>query len=1212
MSFARRHVAEAPVRGGTDVDQVTCPACGSESPQGFRFCGSCGASLERTCPRCGATNPAGFRFCGACGSALDAGEVAATVPAAVRSSAPPAVLATEERKVVTALFADLTASTELATRLDPEDLRSVLKPFFDAMAAEIERYGGTVEKFIGDAVVAFFGVPVAHEDDPVRAIRAALAMQRRLGELNLDLAAQAGGDLAMRIGVNTGEVFAHGGGADEGLVTGESVNVASRFQAIADPGSIVVGERTRRDAGAAFSFGSLGDVRVKGVDRPLRAWVVEAEREAPSGPRVSAPFVGRVHELELLRLLFDRAARERRANLATIVGAPGIGKSRLAHEAVAALEAHAPGLRVLRGRCLPYGDGLTYWPLAEILKAEAGILDSDPPEEILRKARASLEPRFAGEDGIGVTAVLLSSIGVTVPSDPLAGADTAAAERMIVRAWQRAIERIADGRPLVALIEDIHWADPRLLDLLEAVTARVDGPVLMICIARPDLFERRPGWGGAVADATRISLSPLSAGEGTALIEHLLGGQAPAELVGPILHRSDGNPFFAAELLRMMTEDGTIARGDRGWTLVRELPSTLPDTVQAVIASRLDLLDPREKRVLQEASVVGRIFWQGGVERLTGGAVGPVLDALADKGLVLDRGRSSIEGERELIFNHVLTRDVAYASIPRARLAGAHATVAAWMDEGVRGREEEFAEILAFHYAHAGDRSREARAAMLAGRRHRRVFAADQAIAWYERGLDALGDDLVDASDAAVRAELRLSRGEALEQLGRFEEALEDYDAALAGARGELEVTAAPGFAGDAGELEARALAAKAHVLWLLDRYEEGGAILPEALDLARRAGPPELEARLLYTAGTMAFGRGSFEEALGFQDDALAAATAVGDEEGRALALHGLCETRFLVGPVREGLRNGREADAILRTLGQRPMVHHNGYMIGWLEWFVGEEKAISTVTAAVDGCREVGNIRDEIMALACRIEMRLARAEPGAGDDARRAVDAASEIEAPRALMIALINAADVAAEPWAFDALRERAAEATAIHARLSSGFFAANIAALSGWIALLEGDAVAAADAFERAQAPGLAPLDRLWAARTEFLAWESAGDAARMLAVGARPMPSLDEIVWSPWLAVATAVGRAARSEWSEALDAAAEALEDAARAPERRVERRAARVAWLALRELDRPDEAERMRLRAVGAARAVADSMESELRTGFLARPDVADVLGI
>ncbi|MGZ4126209.1 MAG: ATP-binding protein, partial [Actinomycetota bacterium] len=633
----------------------------------------------------------------------------------------------------------------------------------------------------------------------------------------------------------------------------------------------------------------------------------------------------------------------------------------------------------------------------------------------------------------------------------------------------------------------------------------------------------------------------------------------------------------------MMTEDGTIARTDAGWMLVRELPSTLPDTVQAVIASRLDLLGPDEKRVMQDASVVGRIFWEGAVAELAGGPTSRALDALVDKGLLLERGRTSIEGERELIFNHVLTRDVAYAGIPRARLAGAHAAVAGWLEERVARRAEEFAEILAFHFGQTEDHGAEARYAMLAGHRHRRVFAAEQAIAWYERALGALGSD----GSGRLSSEIALARGEALEQLGRFEEALDDYEAALVAAS-----------RADADDLEARALAAKAHVLWLLDRYEAGSAVLPEALERARATGATDLEARLLYTAGTIGFGRGAFDEALRFHADALRVATAGGDDEGRALALHGLCETRFFVGPIHEGLANGLEADAILRRLGQRPMVHHNEYMVAWLEWFVGEKGAIARADASVDGCLDVGNVRDEIMARNCRIQMLLARAKPGSGADALRAVEAATEIGVPRALMIALINSADVAAEPWAFDLLRERVAAASEIHARLGTRFFSANVAAFDGWVALLDGDERRAIEAFDRAQASDLAPLDRKWAIRTEFAAWESTADAPRMLAVADRDTPPLDETVWSLWQPVARAVALAALEEWPDALDAALLALEQAERAPERRAERRLVRVVWLALRALGRTSEATAMRDRAAASARAVAEAIDAFLAT--------------
>ena len=459
--------------------EIACPSCGTSNPETARFCGSCGEPLERTCPSCGTANPLANRFCGSCGTAL--------VPVQERPSQRAASL--EERKVVTMLFADLTASTEMSSRLDPEDLRSVLRPFFDAMADEIGRYGGTVEKFIGDAVVAAFGAPVAHEDDPERAIRCGLAMQRRLAELNTEVAELAGSDLAMRIGINTGEVLAHS--IEEGIVTGEAVNIAARLQSLARPGRVVVGERTYRDAREAFAFADLGDVSVKGIDRPLR--VYEVEREAAGTDegreRATAPLVGRDPEMELLRLQFRRTVAQSNPNLITIVGPPGIGKSRLCDEAARAFEDE--GARVVRGRCLPYGDGLTYWPLAEILRADAGILDSDPAEETIAKARERLDPRFPGEEGLGVASVLLSSIGVELATDPLAGAEREAAQRLIARSWQRYLESLAEGAPLVALIDDVHWADPSLLELLESVVARASGPILVLCMARPDLFERR-------------------------------------------------------------------------------------------------------------------------------------------------------------------------------------------------------------------------------------------------------------------------------------------------------------------------------------------------------------------------------------------------------------------------------------------------------------------------------------------------------------------------------------------------------------------------------------------------------------------------------------------------------------------------------------------------------------------------------------------------
>ncbi len=1093
----------------------------------------------------------------------------------------------------------------MAARLDPEDLRRVLRPFFDAMTREIERFGGTVEKFIGDAVVAFFGVPVAHEDDPQRAVRAGLAMQERLISLNDEVAETAGGDLAMRIGINTGEVFAHGGGSDEGFVTGEAVNIAARFQALAAPGSVVVGERTYRDAGRVIAFRPLGELSVKGIDRPLTAW--EALGEKVSGPGATqgaggllSPIVGRDHELELLRLLFSRTVRERRPNLVTVVGAPGIGKSRLSHEFATSVAAEEDALLV-RGRCLPYGEGLTYWPLAEILKADAGILDSDPPSLMLDKARARLDPKFGGgEEGMATTSVLLSAIGVAVGSDPLAGAEPAAAQRLITRAWQRYLESMTSERPVLALIEDIHWADPSLLDLIETCASKASGPALILCMARPELSEKRPGWGGGLSNATTISLSPLSAGEGTALIEHFLGGEAPAEVVGPILHRSEGNPFFAGELLRMMTEDGTLARKDGSWALTAEMPSALPDTVQGVIASRIDLLAPAEKRAIQDAAVVGRIFWQGAIERLGSQGAAGAVDALIDKGLLWERETSSIEGERELIFNHILTRDVAYANIPRARRTEAHEAVGGWLEAVTRGRDEEFAEILAYHFAEAGDAAKTARAAMLAGHRHRRIFAAEEAIRWYDRALEAA----VDGTDDALRSEIALARGQSQEQIGEHISARIDYERALGSARD----------AGD-GKLEARALVTLAHLHWLADRYDEGQALLPVALEKARAIGATDLEARLLYTAGTIQFGRGAFRDALPFHDDALEVATRSGDAEGQALAHHGICEAYFFLGPFERGLDHALQADRLLRELGQRPMVSHNEYMIAWLQWFVGRwDEAIATVESSVAGAREIGNRRDEVFALNCRAEVKLSGGDlGGAAVDADRSVEIARSIVAPRGEMIGRLVRGNVLEELGAFDRLAEDAAAALELSTSLGGTFMRALALAHSGRLALRAGDRAEGVRSFEEADRAVSARLEFAWSSRPQVFAWEEAHEPERLDAIGGRIEETLlaESPTWGVWGLYAKARAAAFREGWEMALELATRAVEIASSAGERRAHWRSLAAQAEALEALGRKETAAERRAEAARILSLEAASVtDPGSRASFVARSDVAALL--
>jgi class 3 adenylate cyclase/tetratricopeptide (TPR) repeat protein len=1180
------------------VDQVSCPACGSPNPAGFRFCGSCGSAMERTCPNCGATSPASFRFCGNCATPLT-GEAPAVQ---ARPQVQPEL---EERKVVTVLFADLTASTELASRLDPEDLRGILTPFFEAMVEEITAYGGTIQKFIGDAVVAVFGVPAAHEDDPERAVRAALAMYRRLRRVNDELKSSGRPELQMRIGVNTGEVVTARGIDREGLVTGEPVNLAARLETLARPGTIFVGDRTHRDTRHAIDYRSLGAVSVKGISRPVTAWEVvgEAEARPAAGPTAAAPMVGRDSELELLRLLLSRTIREGRASLATVVGPAGIGKSRLGWEFMAAVRREAPSVRMVRGRCLPYGAGLTYWPLAEILKADAGIMDSDPPEAIQDKARTRLGERFAGEEpGSGTTQVLLSSIGVPVHPDPLGGASAEVARELITKSWRAYFEAVAADHPLVALIEDVHWADQSLLDVIESLAGKVAAPVLFLAMARPDLWERRAGWGGGLRSVARIELSPLSEQESEALVLHLLGdATAPPEALRPIMERAEGNPFFAQELLQMLIEEGFLVRNEHAWRLERELPVSLPDTVQGVIASRIDLLPAAEKRAIQDASVVGRIFWRGALERLGTPDPGPVMDALVQKGLAWERDGSVIEGERELIFNHVLTRDVAYQSIPRSRRAQAHAQALAWVEEVVRGRFDEFAEILAYHAELAGDTARTARYALLAGHRSRRVFAAEEAIGWYDRALEAAA--ALPAEEAApLVAELARSRGEAHEQVGRFPEASADYAAAVKEAR-----------AAGLGDEEARGLAALAHVFWLQDRYDEGEPLVEEALERARAVGATDLLARLLYTAGTMRFGRGQFREALGLHQEAVSVAEAGGDREGEAWARHGLCETLYFLGPFQDALEEGLRADAMLRALGQRPMVFHNEYMISFLNMLLGRfEEGLRTADSSIVGNRELGNRRDETFALAGKGHLLYHVGDLGGSMVLiDQADELAAGLQSPRLSLGVRGFRAMTLAEIGAFDRAALDVEAVAQLHEQIGGNFFRPLSVGLRAWMELRAGNREGAAVLFGQARGYATDLNQSLQTAHVELLAWEDTADADGVAEVASRLMEPDSSRLYAAWAEYGAALAAELSGDWKQAVDHAGRAWQSASALGQTPVLWRSAALQSRAFRSLGREAETEEARARAAETVRGVLDGFQDpELREAFASRAAIRDLL--
>ncbi len=544
------------------------------------------------------------------------------------------------------------------------------------MASEIDAAGGTVEKFIGDAVVAVFGAPTALEDHAERALHAALAMLRRLDET-------FGDRLSLRIGVNTGEVAL--GRAREGssFVTGDAVNVAARLEQAAEPGEVLVGERTARAVRGAFEFGAPTAVEAKGKPQgiPSRRLLRALSLMRPRGiGGLELAFVGRTTEFEQLRAAYDRVAEEGRPQLVTVLGEAGVGKTRLVREFWLWLGGLSPEPLRRTGRCQPHGRAATYWPLGEILKEHFGMSERDAPDSVLAR--------------LGSHEIL----GLTLGLDVAAGIHPLVARDRLHDAWVEFLMDLSDEQPAVILLEDLHWGNNDLLDLLESLLEGVHGPMLLLCTARPELLDVRPGWGGARRAGSTLMLEPLSRADSTHLVQALLASDVPPEL-DTVVDLGEGNPFFIEELLGALIDQDLLASADGQWT-VRALPAghELPDSVQALLSARIDLLSADEKAALQAASVIGRSFWTGPIYELLPEAA-PDFRVLEDRGFVRRRGGSSIPGETEFVFKHQLTREVAYAGLPKASRARLHAQFAAWLER--LGGGDTHALQLAHHYFEA-------------------------------------------------------------------------------------------------------------------------------------------------------------------------------------------------------------------------------------------------------------------------------------------------------------------------------------------------------------------------------------------------------------------------------------------------------------------------------------------------------------------------------
>lgn len=1071
-----------------------------------------------TCPSCSQANPDGFRLCGMCGTQL---------------AAPPA--SRVERKVVSVLFCDLAGFTAQAEQLDPEDVQALLRPYHAMVRDELVRHGGTVEKFIGDAVVALFGAPVAHEDDPERAVRAALAIRDHALERHLEL----------RVGVTTGEALVTletQPGDGTGMASGDVVNTAARLQSAAPVNGILADVTTYRATRGPIEYETAPPVAAKGKSAPVEVWAAVSARSRVEhdGDRHSlTELVGRDRELGVLRSALERTLSERTSQLVTLVGVPGIGKSRLIHELGGVVDDLPDLITWRRGRCLAYGDGNAFWAFGEMIKAHAGILETDSELDAARKLGAVVEAAIVDEDERAwIILHLRSLVGLEVETS--SGEDR---HGEAFAAWRRYLEALGDERPLVLVFEDLHWADEGLLDFVDQLVDRLsDVPLLVVATTRPELLERRPGWGGGKLNATTIGLSPLSDDETTRIIEHLLQrASLPQETLQLLLGRAEGNPLYAEQFSELFLEQGSAGS------------MALPETLQGIIAARIDGLTGEEKAVLQDAAVVGKVFWSGALEREERD-LDEVLSGLARKGFLARRRRSSVAREDEWSFGHILLRDVAYAQIARTERSHKHRHTAEWLE--ALGRPEDHAAVIAYHWRTALELARAAgqpvvvleeptrRSLRAAGERAFAVNSYAEAARHLEAALDMwpTGDErrpallyryaealyLVDSSDApealtrardallqagqrdlAAGAELMLSR--IAWHAGRPDEARSHH-------------AAAESLAGDGTTLMAtKVLAYGARTRTIGGDLRGGLEMATRALAMADALGAEELRAHALCTMGLagMALGRTGARELV---RQALDIAVALRSPEAGSIA-NNLAVTTFLELRMAEARELFEEGLRTAEYFGDASGARWLRSQVAIFDWVIGDWDAFLNVADALIARSETGSPHyDEASLRIHRARVRLARGEvDGASSDVRTAIGLGRELRDPQE-SLSVIGAAVLVleetgrqgeaeelvselvegAERHPFDATWTLSLDF--LFSRTAAGHERSLRAALSKapdvpWkavaIACLDGDFVRAADLYSKAGSPTLESRLRLRAA--EHLAEAGRLDESRIQA-----------------------------------------------------------------------------------------------------------------
>jgi class 3 adenylate cyclase len=922
------------------------------------------------------------------------------------------VEARRERKVVTVLFADLVGFTSRSEQLDPEDVAAELGRYHAHVREELERYGGTVEKFIGDAAMAIFGAPVAHEDDPERAVRAALEIQEWASDEGLEL----------RVGVNTGEALVTLGArpeAGETMAAGDVVNTAARLQSAAPVGGILVGEQTLRATERAIDYDEAPPVEAKGKAEPVSAWLAVQARARIGIDRVhGATLVGRAREVALLEDALARTLGERSPQLVTLVGVPGIGKSRLVFELFSAIERRPDLISWRLGRCLPYGDGVTFWALGEMVKAQVGMLEGDEPEEAARKLAAAVSDPW-------IESHLRPLVGLGGSGE---GGDDAREEAFT--AWRRFFEGLADERPLVLVFEDLHWADDNLLDFVDHLVDWASGvPLLVVGTARPELLTRRPDWGGGKPNSLTVSLSPLSDDDTAQLLHELLGSVLPADTQVELLGRAGGNPLYAEEFARILRDRGELGE--------------LPETVQGLIAARLDLLGDGQKALLQDAAVIGKRFWAGTLGALAERAdLESALHELERKEFIRRERSSSVADESEYAFRHLLVRDVAYGQIPRAQRAEKHLAAARWIE--ALGRREDQAEMLAHHYLQAleltkaagGDSAAFATAAEQAladaGDRALRLNAYGAAVRFFRAALDLLPDG--DLRTGSVL--LRLGRASA--QLGETDFALLERarDELLAAgdeegaAEAETQMCVEYWIAGErdpaiehleqaqrlveplpASPAKARATATASRLLMLAAEHDEAIRVGEQALAMAEELGLDEIRAAALVNIGSSRGAEGQLEglEELARGIDLARAANAPFD---MCRGTGNLAARLWALGELREALRLWQEAEREAEAYGQKGFARWFHGVLAPAQYELGDWAASHARADAFIAIVEAGSphyLAGQCYQVRAQIRLGLGDAE-GAAADAEETLDVSSRAKDPQARYPACAAAAHV----------------------------------------------------------------------------------------------------------------------------------------------------------------------------------------------------------